>query len=325
MKKILFALVVITALFSCSKSNEEDFSEQKPKEYIVSLGMTGEILDIEESPLSRAEGDDLYGIQVYSRSNGDYVPYAYGLFDDKSKMSIKLLGGYEYKFEITMVVDGKNKLGHNNEVYFQPFAMNGNNNASLQNVFIYSNSEYFEFLNVGSTYLKEGIYKHPNAERFYGILSDYRVKENDLIKIDMKRVCFGVKFIAESLNEGKLKINMENAPELQISSNGGHEIQDIFTFWNNTYKLDWMQDGYTETIPVSIMWEKEDGAIIPLANKDITFKRNVLTTITIKVDDAFINNGIEISQEVGEMEKGEDIVLESGTDVDGDIDPEVGK
>lgn len=116
--RILFSILsVLLCLYSCSGGNgiiEEPTIEKptNPKEYIVSLGFSGEITNIEESPLSRAVTNDLYGIQVYSKpsSGGEYKPYAYGLFDDKANMNIKLLEGYKYKFECTMAVNGKNRI-----------------------------------------------------------------------------------------------------------------------------------------------------------------------------------------------------------------------
>ena len=76
--------------------------------------------------------------------------------------------------------------------------------------------------------------------------------------------------------------------------------------------LDWTRDDYTETIPVSVTWERADGASVPLANREITFKRNVLTTITIKVDEAYIEGGVDLEQEDTEMTEGENVVIEGG-------------
>jgi hypothetical protein len=86
MKNLLY-LFLIGILFSCGGAGEEELNPEEPdinsepKEYIVSLGMTGEI-EISESPLlGRASSDDLYGVQVYSKTaTTNYIPYAYGLF-----------------------------------------------------------------------------------------------------------------------------------------------------------------------------------------------------------------------------------------------------
>lgn len=323
---------MITWVWSCSSASEEATDDptnnppDQPKEYIVSLGMTGEILDIEESPLSKAGGNNLYGVQVHSKTaTTDYTPYAYGLFDDKSLMTIKLLEGYQYKFQVTMVTDGKNRIYDYKTVttnlrYGAPFDVSGP--TAITNKFIYDNYNYMGTggvgadIYVGNSY---GSYRRPNIERFYGKVIDYTPKEKENISIFMHKFCFGAKFIAEGLTEGKLKIKLEYAPELNIL-NGQSEVQDIFVMRN----LGFNQKGEifeTDIVPISIHWEKADGAIVPLINKEITFKRNVLTTITIKVKDTTMDNNIDITHESGEMAKGEDIVLESGTGLDGNIDP----
>lgn len=73
---------------------------------LVHLNLSGEI-DVEESPLTKAfTTDDLIGVQVYQGS--DY--YAYGLFDDVSKIRLFLHTGKKYKFVCTVVKNGKNTV-----------------------------------------------------------------------------------------------------------------------------------------------------------------------------------------------------------------------
>ena len=327
MKNLLY-LFLVGILFSCGGAGESDEPNPEepdvngePKEYVVSLGMVGEI-EISESPLlGRATPNDLYGIQVYSKTaTTEYTPYAYGLFDDKSKMTIKLLEGYSYKFETTMVIDGKNIIGtYKPNTFSNPF------DCELQNVFIFDNEKSLSVLELGHSYLTYvGYYSHPNCDRFHGKILNYTPTENGNVEIAMKRVVFGVKFIAEGLTEGKLKINIKEAPELNITYGKETEIEDIFTFSHNyPYEGDWTADDYSETIPVSISWEKADGAIVPLINQDITFKRKTLSTITIKVKDTSINNGVDINQEAGDLILGEDITLESGTGIDKPVEPNI--
>ena len=142
MKKVLLMAVILPMLAGCGKEEVENNpaeSVDNPKEYTVSLGFSGEITDITESPLNRAEGGnntDLYGIQVYSTSTDsyDYKPYAYGLFNKKESMVIKLVEGYKYKFVATMVVDGKEKvyfLGDNR--YLNPFSGGAESSEMLLN------------------------------------------------------------------------------------------------------------------------------------------------------------------------------------------------
>lgn len=333
MKNLLY-LFLVGILFSCGGAGESDEPNPEepdvngePKEYVVSLGMVGEI-EISESPLlGRATPNDLYGIQVYSKTaTTEYTPYAYGLFDDKSKMTIKLLEGYQYKFIATMVVDGKNRITAYNKAYDAPFSIQGAPDKSiLTNSFILSNNLYFTYLCVGFSKLNgiNDILSRPNIDRYYGEILNYSPSENGKVVLNMKRVVFGAKFIAEGLSEGMLHISIHGAPQMIIKHDGNQSIESILSFENDDHSSKWNDDDYSETIPVSITWEKADGAIVPLINQDITFKRKILSTITIKVKDTSINNGVEINQEAGDLMPGEDITLESGTGIDKPVEPNI--
>lgn len=329
MKNLLFLICIIT-FWACSSVSEGELEPEpipeEPKEYIVSLGLTGEI-DIEESPLPKASGNDLYGVQVYSKtSKTDYKPYAHGLFDDRALLKIKLKSNETYKFIVSMVPNGVRTIWYNMDGYCHPFYVD-NKEYKLNNVFEY-NELYFDGLDKGNAAIyKNGpmLFDVPNIERYYGEASDYVPSENSVISINMKRVCFGAKFTAEGLTEGKLHINLQGAPELIIAYGSNYEVKDIFTFghkYPNTGS--WISDDYSETIPLSVSWEKDNGVVIDLINKDITFKRNILTTINIKVKDIpieDIDTNIGITHESGEMTQGENITIESGTGLDGNVGP----
>lgn len=323
MTKIYLLISIIGIVFaSCSnsKENNEDVDpiNLEPKEYIVSLGLTGEI-DIQESPLSKASSDDLYGIQVYSKtSKTDYKPYAHGLFNDRAMLKIKLKSNETYKFIVSMVPNGIKTIWYNMDGYCHPFYVGGKE-YKLNNLFEY-NELYFDGLNKGSAAIyinSPSLFDIPNIERYYGEISEYIPSEGSTVSINMKRVCFGAKFIAEGLTEGKLHINITGAPELIITYGGDNEIRDIFTFSHKyPYIESWTNDDYSETIPLSVSWEKDNGVVIDLINKDITFKRNILTTINIKVKDISIediDNSIGITHETEDFILGENITIESGT------------
>ena len=286
-----------------------------PKEFLVSLGFSGEITSIEESPLSRAAINDLYGIQVYSSptSSDNYKPYAYGLFDSKDGMVIKLLEGYKYKFVSSMVVDGKQKILSYDygDSYWAPFYTS--DATKLENKFVYDSGKEMGYLDNGYTYLAElsGPFYHPNTMRYYGEVTDYVPTANGSVSINMKKVVFGAKFITEGFTEGTLYIKLKDAPTLQLVF-PQTEVEDIFTFKNEYLSGNrWTADTYTETILISISWQKNDGAIEHLINQEVTFKRNIKTTITVKVNDSSVNQGLNISEEKKELHPCENIVLES--------------
>lgn len=317
MKKIFLLMFAAICFAACGGDENSipgvtpDEPNTTPKEFLVSLGFSGEITSIEESPLSRAATNDLYGIQVYSSpaSSDNYKPYAYGLFDSKDGMVIKLLEGYKYKFVSSMVVDGKQKISSYASSYDHPFTRSGFS-TKLENKFNYDSGKEMDRLDYGSTNLGLfGYFDHPNIMRYYGEVTDYVPTANGSVSINMKKVVFGAKFITEGFTEGTLYIKLKDAPTLQLVF-PQTEIEDIFTFSHN-YGGSWTADTYTETILVSISWQKGDGVIEPLMNQEITFKRNIKTTITVKVNDSSVNQGLNITEEKNELQPGENIVLES--------------
>lgn len=313
MKKALILLMGIGLLLSCSKDTVVVDESTTPKEYMVSLGFSGEITEISESPLRSTVGNDLYGIQVYAMPNqgsSDYKPYAYGLFDDKASMTIKLLEGYKYKFVSSMVVDGKSRLLFEANGYYSPFYTN--ERTPLNNTFTYSSSKEMTVLSHGSAYLinPKSIFNRPNLDRYHGQIEGYIPSDNGSVSINMKRVVFGVKVEVEGITDGQVKISLSEAPDLYIDY-PATEIQEVFTFRNlNTNPTNWTNDNYSETITLSVNWLKADGAEVPIATQDVVFKRNMLTTIRVKVNDALVDNNLTITTESIEMGDGGTIDLE---------------
>ncbi|MBO5984947.1 MAG: hypothetical protein J6P90_08015, partial [Rikenellaceae bacterium] len=270
-KSAILALLVCVGIAACDKNS--DVVPDEPETYTVNLGWAGEILDVSYEPMTRATTDDLYGIQVYSLPksvepiyDSDWNPYAYGLFDDPSNITITLAGGYKYRFVASMVKDGKNRItkyNYNGE-YFTPFS------STLDNKFYYEITHKLNNLDDGGAYLGEvgsnKYYSIPNIERFYGELNNYIPEEsNTNAKIDMKRTSFGAKFVAggKLAVDGKLEIQIDRAPKMELAlTDGADEISDIFTF--NDVKAAWAKDDYTEDIAVNFKWIRADGTEAPL-------------------------------------------------------------
>lgn len=316
MKKILFFALALFAFASCVKEDAmiEDESIDG-KEYVVNLGFSGEI-EISHSPLSKAGTNDLYGVQVYSKKSSDseYAPYAYGLFDNTADMEVKLIGGYQYKFVATMVEDGKERIATDHKGYYSyPFYVDGrHDDGQLENTFIYGNAEMSGLNNgLAELYYKEddtsNYYRRPNISRYYGELLGFTPIEGRSAIISMKRVYFGVKFIANGFSDGKIIIQMPEAPEIELIY-PNTEVEDIFTFYGG-YDGGRTNDGYQESIKVNITWTKADGTVIPISNQVINFTRNELTTVTINLKEDSTNTDIEMEMEDGDIQPGEEIVI----------------
>ena len=324
------ALVVGMATIACSK-DEVPAPQDEPEFYTVNLGWEGEILDVSYEPLTRSNSaDDLYGIQVYSTPDKEgeafttWTPYAYGLFDGATDISINLLKGYKYKFVATMVVNGKNVIRKELNAYSYPFFNGGS--ISIGETFDYRVDKEMNALRSGTSTLRENrVYNHPNTERFYGELTDYTPGENGAkAKIHMKRTSFGAKFIAKGTlaSEGTLKIMMDGAPDMMLElSNSNNQISDIFTFYN--VKAAWENNQYSETITTYISWIRPDGTVVPLNSHELTFKRNATTVVNVTIDDDGSSNGFDFDIPEGESgamtDDPDEVNIENGVIVDTDV------
>lgn len=319
MKKLTILCLLIASLFACSKKETNNPILKTQKEYKITLGFVGEITE-SKSPLLANTGstlpravtsNDLLGIQVYSRAQGTtgtYNHFAYGLFDNASGIDINLLSGYEYKFVTTIVVDGKTKIRQINSGYSAPFIIHPSSESGLlTNGFILSGTKYFDYLDKGLSGLvinpTNNWLQLPNTDRYYGETSDYIPTQNNTIQISTKRTVFGAKFVATGLTDGKLKIELKDAPAIYLETTTPQTtLQDIFTFKN--VQAAWINDTYTETIPLTITWLKADGAAVPLGTKDIAFQRKMLSTINIAVANTSSSSTVAITQETGELGTG---------------------
>lgn len=339
-KKLLSMFSILLLLSSCSTQDEPELTPPlDAKTYTVSFGLTGEITSITDSPLTRAVSNDLYGIQVYSIPDSTFAggtyqsekPYAYGIFDDKAKMSIKLMAGYKYRFVCTMIVDAKSRLPYSENYYgIMPFSITNNNSQSEFSIFNYSTDKYFYYLSQGFSCIIESIWSsnffhRPNVDRYYGETRDYIPTKDSTVTINMNRMVFGAKFVAEGLESGKLYIEIQDAPLLTLEA-PNTEVQDIFTFSSVSYPgwddpMTGKYVDYYEDISVSINWLNADSVKVPIATQNIRFTRNKLTTIKVKVQDSTMANSIGIITEDKPMVVGDTISIGGGSSTDTPINP----
>ena len=312
---------------ACSEvgTTEQPTTPTEPEYVTVSLGLNVE-LDCEYEPLTRAEeNNDLYGIQVYSTpvpatEKPQWTKYAYGLFDNTDNLTIKLVRGYEYKFETIMVKDGKDKVAVGVGFYLGPFGHEGSPNCygttSLSTSFIYGTLGMSEWGD-------RGLYDYLNVELYYGELDGYIPGDNDSkATIELKRTSFGAKFIAKGnyAENGTLEILMEDQPKPLLTLNlaESNEISGIFSF--KEVRTAWLDENYTETVHVTLRIAYSDGTTAPLGTYDITFKRNTITVVNVDLSvDGENGVGFEVT-DGGEMPEGSEITIKDGKIVDTGIE-----
>ena len=336
----LFASVAMLLVLSLATSCEtlvnyldtpQNTETPTEEEYVtVSLGFDFVDLEVGYEPLSRAqESNDVYGIQVYSAvptsDEYDWQPFAYGVFYSTDNLSINLLKGYEYKFIATMVKDAKEKLlwwenyeGDIGEYYHLPF------NATASDNFKYGIDDHGGWLQSGLTYVTDYNYSfnHPNVERYYGELEGYTPGDKGgKAKIQLKRTSFGVKYIAKGKNAGSgtLEILMDGAPQLNLNLAESNQVSEIYTF-GYVYGA-WLDNNYSETIPVVLRLVREDRTVVPMGTHNLTFKRNATTVVHVSMDDTSEASGVGVEfLESGEMPDGDEVTIEGGEIVDTEVE-----
>ena len=331
MKKMwtVFALAMIMLASCVSEDLGNAEGQSRGEEVTVKIGFDGEILDITEGPLeTKASGDDLYGIQVYfSPSNGaNEICFAYGVFDDPSKMEIKLLTGYKYRFEATMIKDGVNVVRHyydsdSGQQWFEaPF------NNTLENEFKYSSKQgtcpYDSWVLMQEP--QKESYARPSVMRYYGEINyTLSTPESSPININMYQVVFGAKFNMVNLTEGKVNIEISEAPAMSIT-HPKTSVEGIFTFgsfWTHeSPEGEYTNEGVIrseETITTNITWTKNDGITIPVYNGPIKFTRNKQTIVTVNLDQESESLGtkVEIDLEDTPMTPGDEATINPGDQV----------
>lgn len=336
-------LAVCCAIYSCQKSpmTQQGTDVTEPDFYTLNLGWSGEIISVTEEPLKKSgeATNDLYGIQVYStpnkgeeeNTNPTWTKYAYGVFDMGDNINIKLLKGNKYKFEATMVVDGKTVIHDMDQgLYEEPFYVWGENNGrtSITNSFTYHSTNY---LQVGQprAYIWNAehngydAYIHGHVDRFYGELDNYIPGINTSKEyIKMKRVCFGAKFIVKGslATEGTIQVKMKDAKEVLIDLTSEEKMcSDIYTF-NNVIQA-YKNDEYCETIQTTINWNKPDGTVIPLGTHEIKFKRNKMNVVNIELNNNHGDGNIGVTTDDSEMtDNEEETTIKDGEIADTNID-----
>ena len=242
-KSLLFsAFVASIGLVACDvlDQNETQLPTEEPKTFTVQLGVGGEI-SASYNPLTRFSPDerDLYAIQVWHKpsSQSSYDEYAYGLFDNLANAKLKVQENYDYKFQVLLVDDAKDKI-HCDSIlvdsnyyvgYDKPFRAKNNYNGTtssysitkLTNEFIVSNNCFFGTSSYGYTILSSSYYKLKDGKEYsdpsgldvyWGEVENYTpTEDNAQISIYLKRMNYGFKVVVgDFFNQGEITVTLSD-------------------------------------------------------------------------------------------------------------------
>ncbi len=318
-KHPLFFLLVLV-LTACQHSKPEPLPGPDPDPkppgtfYTMQCRILRESLSSYETPMSedltRVSTDDLYGVQVWEEVAGGLTPYAYGLFDDISKMNLTLNSSSRYRFEATLFPGGKNHIAPNmSGTYRAPFTTSNGTAVVLDNTFVLTADRTMNGLSSGTTNLASvlpaGNYARPSISRLHGVLEHVTPAGDGTLEIMTKWVIFGLTINPIGFTEGKLTIEMEGAPTFELRPGDPPVDKRHYTFKRpNPATDDWLSDTYSEAIPIQITWTKADGTNVVILGRDnpdpLVFQRRINRTIDIDFTTESIpmDNGVSVGREI---------------------------
>lgn len=309
--KFSFIAVIIVMLFSsCGKEildENPDEPLKKGKKKQVSLVINEDITVSEMSlfvPKSRAVKQKLYAVNVFQKKPGqaEFSKFAYGLFDDSSKMNIVLDEENTYSFECLIVEEGEDAVFNSTEGYMAPF-LKGTKMipTKLENKFVKSSSVNFSNLSGVQTQISEAqkVWS-PRMIKQYGKSEEFAPKTADKVKLATKCTVFGVRLVVAPPEEGTLEVTFLEDYVLTITSKDPkYDHASIYSFATLEKAI---EEGYNGKFYFILKWTKADGTI-KTENRTIVMKRNVMTKVNIEVknpdpkDFSIIEDSAEMSEE----------------------------
>lgn len=342
----VFSTCLLLLFTACTNDNDgiNYLVEEQPESYVISLNPDAGFNVTNEASTRGTATNDLYAINVYYDKNSDgniNTHYAYGFFDNKEDMIITLLARHKYKFECTLVKDGKNSLFYgqafNNSYpgYAYPFQTTSSGSTLLENKFVISESVYLPGIKSGNAHVKattspstSNSTPYASVNRYYGETTDYEPVKGGKVSIYLKRTVFGAKFVIKGITKGTLtadcKIGDTAIWNVTTSKDDNgtaklYSYNDLYDCWLNESNLEG-----TVTISFNVpaeRWDQDDINIT--ASQKVTFKRNVLTTVNIDVTTPDLkSSGAIFKLEEEEFEENNiDLYLTSDGTIDIIIDP----
>ena len=167
-----------------------------------------------------------------------------------------------------MIEEGTSRIAQDDHGgYHEPFVLNGASGGpgKITNQFTESMMQGLKTLTTGYAYVnQEGAeaagYNRAPVSRYYGT-AEITPTEDTRLTIDLKWACFGLTVVPTDFTEGRIEVEMEGAPLLTVTPDAPDAVtKQIFTFDHSLSSDDWTADDYSEEVPISITWIKDDGS-----------------------------------------------------------------
>ena len=166
------------------------------------------------------------------------------------------------------------------------------------------------------------------ADRYYGETTNYTPKEGGIVAINMKRCTFGAKFVVTGVTDGAFSFSVQSN-NVKVTSGGN--IKSDTTYTEQIYTYDNVYDCWQKTImngdfsqdfTITMTWVRGNGITQTLDPLTVTFKRNVLTTVNIRLNGGDVNNSFNLDVENTEMgEANTNFDIDAGSMTDTPVEP----
>ena len=327
----LIAVLLFSVIYmGCSNVENLPESVQEPESYTISLG-------VGDDAASRVVDGTIYGVNVYfdkEKDGNQNDIYAYGLFDDPSKMTITLLTGYKYTFVCSAVKNGKTQLycgkyGSNTfSGYAEPFQTAASSSTMLENKFITGATTYLNGLGSGTSVLKSGDasyskVEYPSLERYSGRFAVYVPVKNGSVNIPLKKTYFGNKLVVKGVLDGTVSVTCKIGSTTIWNKSTTEELEEKGTIYSysNVYGC-WLNESNLSAT-ITMTYDSNRGEYWDLrSSKTITFKRNVMTTITVNVTPDYSSGTFSVLEEELEEENFIDFGINDEGELDITVNPE---
>lgn len=313
MNRVLLALFLLITTISCT--NKIDDNRPVIDQFTLKLALTGDFKNNIEELATKTDDNDMIAVQVYQKSteSGDkYKPYSYGLWNNNLQgAELKINKGFLYRFEATLVENAKDLIASSLEgAMRQPFYISGTGGDSrVNNKFIYSSINYFSGLHQGTSALINGksynLYSRPILNRYYTNLEDVTIEQDTQVILELKRIVFGLKYNVIGLTEGKVLIELEGVPKIELNNDNHSTLQSIICFQGSSIDIgDWMRSDYQEKIQYVVHWEKANGTKIEILKSGTYFQRKMLYTMEIDLTKTTSKVTIALSKDDDKLDDG---------------------
>ena len=240
----------------------------------------------------------------YSSSKGYCMPFfknSYCYMDDSFN--------YEYDMMDPTPLSNEFIIGYS---HLTGLGKGGTNNFKTEDdTKIYCKEFYWGY---GDDIGNGGYKKYPETDRYYGETTDYVPTEGGVVTIAMTRWVFGMKLNVTGVTDGSLKIFFDGISSSNssndyyayiyfddITSDMTYEetiytFEDIYQCWNDAMR----SNTYLKKMYMHIVWNRGNN-ITQALTKQVSFKRNVLTTVNVNLNGASNENSFNLDIEADAM------------------------